>query len=159
MHVKIRPDLEHLEVAGASASRAGEVGREGRDLRGEHAFQPVPHSLHTTRSAGVQGSILQYARTIAEAQAGGEVPDAVIVVPPWFSQAARQAVIDAAALVNVKVSESKGMPQLHPACTLPRHTAPALAGVRVNEGMHGNVVRRPVTCQVHAPGPGCRSLL
>jgi hypothetical protein len=51
----------------------------------------------------LQGSILQYARNIAEAQAGGEVPDAVIAVPAWYSQAARQAVIDAAALVNIKV--------------------------------------------------------
>lgn len=48
-----------------------------------------------------QGSILHYARTIAEAQSGAPVPDAVICVPPYFGHAQRAALVEAAQLVRV----------------------------------------------------------
>lgn len=50
-----------------------------------------------------QGSLLYYAREIAEAAAGGPVLDAVITVPAFFGQRQRQALIDAAGLAGLSV--------------------------------------------------------
>jgi len=52
--------------------------------------------------ACVQASLLQYAQGIAEAQSGAAVPDAVVAVPPFFGQAQRQALQDAAQLAGVQ---------------------------------------------------------
>ena len=47
--------------------------------------------------------VLHYAKTIAEAQARASLRDAVITVPPYFGQAQRQALLDAAALAGLNV--------------------------------------------------------
>ncbi|KAL6750263.1 Hsp70 protein-domain-containing protein [Haematococcus lacustris] len=49
------------------------------------------------------GSLLQYARQIAEAQSGAAVTDAVVAVPAFFGQSQRQALINAASLVGVNI--------------------------------------------------------
>lgn len=59
--------------------------------------------LLTTMSRPVQASLLYYARGVAEAQAGGSVPDAVITVPAFYGQRQRQALIDAAGLAGLNV--------------------------------------------------------
>nr|QBY35573.1 heat shock protein 70G [Dunaliella salina] len=78
-------------------------------------FRVVPHSPERP-TAAVQGkdgsvhsaeelvaSLLQYAQGIAEAQSGAPVPDAVVAVPPFFGQAQRQALQDAAQLAGINL--------------------------------------------------------
>eukprot|EP00967_Tisochrysis_lutea_P076499 scaffold103534_cov24-Tisochrysis_lutea.AAC.1 len=59
---------------------------------------PLPAS--SPPLCGMQASLLQYAQGIAEAQSGAPVPDAVVAVPPFFGQAQRQALQDAAQLAG-----------------------------------------------------------
>ncbi|GLI64023.1 hypothetical protein VaNZ11_007184 [Volvox africanus] len=61
------------------------------------------------------GSILYYARQVAEAQAGGPVLDAVISVPAFFGQRQRQAMADAAALAGLNLM---GLINTHTAAAL-----------------------------------------
>ncbi|KAG2432896.1 hypothetical protein HXX76_008627 [Chlamydomonas incerta] len=61
------------------------------------------------------GSILYYARQIAEAQAGGPVADAVITVPAFFGQRQRQAMADAADLAGLNLM---GLINTHTAAAL-----------------------------------------
>ncbi|KAG2448832.1 hypothetical protein HYH02_006183 [Chlamydomonas schloesseri] len=61
------------------------------------------------------GSILYYARQIAEAQAGGPVTDAVITVPAYFGQRQRQAMADAADLAGLNLM---GLINTHTAAAL-----------------------------------------
>ena len=48
-------------------------------------------------------SVLHYARRCAEAQAGATIRDAVVTVPPYWSQAQRSALADAAALAGLNL--------------------------------------------------------
>jgi len=59
--------------------------------------------------------VLQYAQSIAEAQSGAPVPDAVITVPPYFGQAQRQALLEAAELAGINVM---GLINTHTAAAL-----------------------------------------
>eukprot|EP00198_Chlamydomonas_reinhardtii_P001208 XP_001690543.1 ER-located HSP110/SSE-like protein [Chlamydomonas reinhardtii] len=61
------------------------------------------------------GSILYYARQIAEEQAGGPVTDAVITVPAYFGQRQRQAMADAADLAGLNLM---GLINAHTAAAL-----------------------------------------
>ena len=71
--------------------------------------------LTVERSSHLQASVLQYAREIAEAQAGGSVPDVVIAVPAFFGQAQRQALIESASLAGLNVM---GLINTHTAAAL-----------------------------------------
>lgn len=62
-----------------------------------------------------QGSILYYARGIAEEQAGSAVTDAVIVVPAYYGQRQRQAIVDAAELAGINIM---GLINTHTAAAL-----------------------------------------
>eukprot|EP00195_Chlamydomonas_chlamydogama_P003215 CAMPEP_0202919692 /NCGR_PEP_ID=MMETSP1392-20130828/76466_1 /ASSEMBLY_ACC=CAM_ASM_000868 /TAXON_ID=225041 /ORGANISM="Chlamydomonas chlamydogama, Strain SAG 11-48b" /LENGTH=990 /DNA_ID=CAMNT_0049613149 /DNA_START=318 /DNA_END=3290 /DNA_ORIENTATION=+ len=77
-------------------------------------YEVVDHPNRTVASVKVRdgviysaeelvASILQYAKKIAEDQAGGSVPDAVIAVPAYFGQAQRQALLDAANVAGMNV--------------------------------------------------------
>ncbi|PNG99289.1 Heat shock protein 17, partial [Tetrabaena socialis] len=69
---------------------------------------PTPHHR-------AQGSILYYARGIAEAQAGGPVLDAIVTVPAFFGQRQRQALADAATLAGLNLM---GLINTHTAAAL-----------------------------------------
>mmetsp|Transcript_27424 Transcript_27424/g.69745 ORF Transcript_27424/g.69745 Transcript_27424/m.69745 type:complete len:1029 (-) Transcript_27424:524-3610(-) len=89
-------------------------------------YKVVPHPTRNVAAVEIKegviisaeelvGSALQYARSIAEAQSGAPVPDAVIAVPAYFGQAQRQALVDAANLVGINVM---GLINTHTAAAL-----------------------------------------
>jgi len=80
-----------------------------------HVWQLVSASYPGHRHCRLQASVLQYAREIAEAQAGGSVPDVVMAVPAFFGQAQRQALIEAASLAGLNVM---GLINTHTAAAL-----------------------------------------
>lgn len=71
------------------------------DARGNAAYKASENTTVTAEE--LVGSLLYYARTIAEAQAGGPVVDAVITVPAFYGQRQRQALVDAAGLAGLNV--------------------------------------------------------
>ncbi|GIL71901.1 hypothetical protein Vretimale_636 [Volvox reticuliferus] len=81
--------------------------------RGVASFQIGEDAIYSPEE--LVGSILYYARQIAEAQAGGPVQDAVISVPAFFGQRQRQAMADAAALAGLNLM---GLINTHTAAAL-----------------------------------------
>jgi hypothetical protein len=63
----------------------------------------VPDAPANFTAEELAASVLSYARACAEAQAGSAIRDAVVTVPPFWSQAQRAALLDAAALAGLNV--------------------------------------------------------
>ncbi len=87
--------------AAYSAHAPGGAGARGTVALRAHGFADESEALFTAEE--LAGSVLHYARACAEAQAGSPIRDAVVTVPPYWSQAQRSALADAAALAGLNL--------------------------------------------------------
>jgi hypoxia up-regulated 1 len=86
------------------STRGGVSCHRGAPDPSPPSHHPRPlHPAPPSTSSRAQGSLFQYARSIAEAQAGTSVVDAVLTVPAYFSQFQRQALVSSASLAGLSV--------------------------------------------------------